>query len=206
MKSAQGFTLLELLFTVFIVAVLAGLAVPSFNSLILRNKVQSETQSLRTDIAFARSKAVSSSKFISICASVDGLSCNGSNDWSGGWIVFEDDGAGGGEGDFADIDKKNSEKLLRVTQQLKDLNIDAIDSGGAGVQGIMFGPRGYVEAMRRSSSDNSSVKTTLKICEPKGDSSVARAIWMEVTGRSSLSQDADNSGIHEDVAGVDLSC
>ncbi|MBX2857638.1 MAG: GspH/FimT family pseudopilin [Cellvibrionaceae bacterium] len=206
MKSEQGFTLLELLFTVLIVAVLAGLAAPSFNRLILINKVQSETQGLYIDIAFARSEAVSRNKFISICASVDGLTCNGSNRWSDGWIVFEDDGAGGVADDFADTAKQSGEKLLRVTQQMENLTIDAIDAGGAGVQGIMFGPRGYIASMRRFSNDNSSVKTTLKVCGPGGDSGVARAIWMQVTGRSELSQDTDGSGIHEDAAGVDLSC
>ena len=207
MIGVRGFTLIELIFTLAIAAILAAMAVPSFNSFLLRNKVQSETQSLRADLSFARSKAVAGSQFITICASSDGLTCNHSNDWSGGWIVFEDNGSGGsGNSGFANISKNNSEKLLRVTQQLKNLDINATDSDGEGVQGIMFGPRGYVEGMRRAGADTDSLKTTLKICEPGGDSGVARAVWMDITGRSATSQDSDSSGVHEDVLGADLSC
>jgi len=205
MNKQLGFTLLELLITVAISALLITIAAPSFQDYIAKNKVQTEARKLQSDISFARSEAVTGSKYISICASTDGKSCNGSSDWSGGWIVFEDVG---NNSNFANIDTNNSagEKVLRYTQQLKSIDIEATDTGGEGILGMMFSPRGYMDGLRRSNTDTAISRATIKVCEPGGNVSHARAILMEMTGRSMGSNDNDSNGVHEDAAGSNLSC
>ncbi len=91
----HGFTLVELVIVVAMVAVLASIAVPSFASLIQRNRVAAEINSLVSDLQFARSEAIRRGLPVSLCTSADGKSCLGTNAWHSGWLVFSDaDGSG----------------------------------------------------------------------------------------------------------------
>jgi type IV fimbrial biogenesis protein FimT len=90
----RGFTLIELMIAVAILAILLSLAVPSFQDTIRRNQITANTNSLVTSLALARSEATKRGIRVSLCAS-NGVVCTGSTDWSTGWQVIEDrDGNG----------------------------------------------------------------------------------------------------------------
>jgi type IV fimbrial biogenesis protein FimT len=55
----RGLTLIELMVVIALVAIVVGLAAPSFGDMIARQRVRSYADALVTDIAFARSEAVS---------------------------------------------------------------------------------------------------------------------------------------------------
>jgi type II secretion system protein H len=57
-RSSQGFTLIEAMVVVALVAILAALAVPSFTTMIANQRVDSATQELHTLLQFARAEAV----------------------------------------------------------------------------------------------------------------------------------------------------
>lgn len=59
MKSASGFTIVELMITVAVAAVLVTLAAPSLYDFILMQRLKSINAQLVTDMQFARSEAVS---------------------------------------------------------------------------------------------------------------------------------------------------
>lgn len=81
LKRQTGFTLIELMVTVAIVAILAAISVPSFKDQIERSQTKSVMASFITGMAYARSEAVK------IGAPVHLRSIGGSNDWSDGWCV-----------------------------------------------------------------------------------------------------------------------
>jgi type IV fimbrial biogenesis protein FimT len=85
-----GFTLVELMVTIAIAAVLVGVVIPGFFNLIANNRLTVATNELVTCMHFARSEAVRSEVPVSICASTDGQSCSGDLDWGRGWIIFSD--------------------------------------------------------------------------------------------------------------------
>ena len=58
MKMCRGFTLLELMVTVAVVAILATVAVPGFRDLIQNNRVTTQTNELVSALNFARTEAV----------------------------------------------------------------------------------------------------------------------------------------------------
>jgi type IV fimbrial biogenesis protein FimT len=89
-KRQGGATLIELMATVGVVAILSVIAVPNFSS-IHRNAVRTTTlNDLVRAIFLARSEAIKRNAVVSICPSVDGIRCDSTlPNWNGGWIVFE---------------------------------------------------------------------------------------------------------------------
>ena len=84
-----GFTLIELMFAIAVVAVLITIAVPNFRSFTANNRVASTESDLVSALALARSEAVKLGTPVSVCASADGATCSGDpSGWAGGWIVF----------------------------------------------------------------------------------------------------------------------
>ncbi len=84
-----GFTLLELMVTITIVAILGALAAPSFQTMIHANRTRSVASELLATLNLARSEAARRGQPVSICRSSNGSSCSSSGTgWDQGWIAF----------------------------------------------------------------------------------------------------------------------
>jgi|HigsolmetaAR201D_1030396.scaffolds.fasta_scaffold04537_7 prepilin-type N-terminal cleavage/methylation domain len=91
MERAQtGVTLIELMVALMVLAILLGVAVPSFAEFTRSNRATAAQNDLVTAFNLARSEALRTSAPVSVCPSADGASCGGVNDWASGWIVFTD--------------------------------------------------------------------------------------------------------------------
>jgi type IV fimbrial biogenesis protein FimT len=97
----RGFTLLELLITLAVAAILLSIAVPSFSTAIQNNRMTTQINELNSALSLGRSEAVKRNNPITICQSSNGTSCTG--DWEDGWIVFVDPNADGVVADPVDI-------------------------------------------------------------------------------------------------------
>ena len=95
MKVSGGFSLVELMVVITIVAVLLALGVPSYRYVTNSNRVSSEVNALLGDLQFARSEAIKEGATVTVCptANFDFAAapiCNagaGSTEWDKGWIV-----------------------------------------------------------------------------------------------------------------------
>jgi type IV fimbrial biogenesis protein FimT len=87
-----GFTLVELMITVLVAAVLLAIAAPGFRSLIERNRLQAATSNLYTSLVLARSEALKRNQPVIVCQSASGQSCGTTpaGRWEDGWIVHVD--------------------------------------------------------------------------------------------------------------------
>jgi type IV fimbrial biogenesis protein FimT len=86
-EGQKGFTLLELMFTIAVAAVILSFGVPGFLSFIDNNRAATHTNDLVTALNLARSEATRRSTRVLLCSSSDGASCSGSNNWSTGWVA-----------------------------------------------------------------------------------------------------------------------
>lgn len=90
MKHSTGFTLVELMLTLTVVAILLAVAVPSYRSFVQSNRAASQANAVLRALTYTRSEAVKRAAVVTICQSGDQSSCGGGTSWEGGWIVFSD--------------------------------------------------------------------------------------------------------------------
>ncbi len=88
----SGFTLIEMIVTVAIVAILSSIAAPSFRGMIENNRASAEANELVAGLLLARSEALKRRNNVTLCTSTDQSTCagNGEKNFSKGWIVFQD--------------------------------------------------------------------------------------------------------------------
>jgi type IV fimbrial biogenesis protein FimT len=121
-RNESGFTLVELMIGLSIVAILAGLSFGSF-SLFGSFTSTSEINGLIADLYYGRSEALKRRSSITMCRSEDGSHCAKGSHWENGWIVFVD---------------RNRNRLVR-----NGLESDASLTLGSGYYYyIMFSPTG----------------------------------------------------------------
>lgn len=88
--SQSGFTLVELITTMAIVAVLLTIGIPSIQTMMRNNRVAVHANEFISALNFARSEAVKlgGDSLVILCPGTSS-GCSGS-DWGNGWIVFVD--------------------------------------------------------------------------------------------------------------------
>jgi len=116
LKTGSGFTLIELMIAISISIVILTFAVPSFSSFIKNGRVTTFTNTLVTDVNFARQEAVTRGDKVILCRSANPTaaspSCGGNaNNWSSGWLVFVSKDANTTYDDGTDV-------LLRATNEV----------------------------------------------------------------------------------------
>jgi type IV fimbrial biogenesis protein FimT len=76
----SGFTLVELMVVIAVLAILATIAIPGFQGIVAQNRATSAANELQATLQFARSAAIAQSRQVTVRPTAGG-------DWGGGWVV-----------------------------------------------------------------------------------------------------------------------
>ena len=134
---SRGFTLLELMVTVSIIAILAAIALPSFARTLASNRVVTNINNFIAITSLARSEAIRRNVPAGVCASGDGETCG--DDWNKGWIVYHHKSASDHtlvvlrEGSFSSKDEATAHGFAG------DLQFDARGRAKS-AGGLLYGP------------------------------------------------------------------
>ncbi len=147
----SGFTLIEAMVTVAVLAIVIGVAIPNFTSLISANKLTAQSNELLAALTVARSEAIKQNQSILLCHSSTGVLCNDApaGGWQG-WLIRRTD---------------NTEVIAAGsinTDQLQILTNPAINGStfGGTTHLIRFTPQGLV----RNASANSVINGAFRVC------------------------------------------
>jgi len=127
----QGFTSLELLVSMAIVAILLGAGVPSLRNYSWNLRMKTTVDTLQTDLNLARRSAISLNTQTIACPAPDGGTCSGDSIWTNGWIVFTDLNA--------DNQRQVGEPLLKQAGAVEFINISSSRSR----RYLRFNPDGF---------------------------------------------------------------
>ena len=155
--------------TVAIAAILAMVAVPSFNKTIVNYRLTSYTNNFVASAHLARSEAIKRNSRMTLCKSANGTSCTSAGGWHQGWIIFND----------VDNDAvKDSGEVLVYKETA--MSTDFLMTGDSNVVNyVSFVPSGAAVQMG-----------TLTLCSQSGSGGQARQIIINSTGRLRLTKDS----------------
>ena len=140
MKPAHGFTLIELMTTLAVAAVILTIGVPSFQELIKANTLNSQVNSFVAGINLTRSEAIKRSGRVSICRMGFCRLPTTPGGWEQGWIVFFDPIDPVGEINSGDtIIRTNGPAPGSVTIRGNSNVKDKITFLGSGIAGVNNG-------------------------------------------------------------------
>jgi type IV fimbrial biogenesis protein FimT len=168
--SQAGFTLVELIITMAIAAIIMTQAVPAFSTTIKNNRLATETNKLVADINLARSESIKRGVNLIMCSSTNpsaaAPTCADSATWTTGWLVFADDNA---SGDF----EAANDTLIRI------------GLGQSAGSSIGFISNANTLTYTAQGLTTSAATTVVAICDDRG-TSFGRQIQINPTGRPRL--------------------
>ncbi|APO90135.1 Tfp pilus assembly protein FimT/FimU [Xanthomonas euvesicatoria pv. euvesicatoria] len=90
---SRGFTLIELMVTVAVLAIVASIGYPSFQGVLRSNRAAAANNELMALLNLSRTEAIRNGQGGGVCGSSNGTSCDGS--WSGGVMAWSDSNGNG---------------------------------------------------------------------------------------------------------------
>ncbi|WP_148649667.1 GspH/FimT family pseudopilin [Lysobacter antibioticus] len=132
MRRSAGFTLIELMVTIGIAAILLALALPSFTESMRSNRVSTATNQVLATFNFARAEALRAKSQAWVCPSNDSRTDCGT-DWARGMVVWTDEN-GDGDRTVATEVKRVIEPQDGVTFTFPDTKPIGFDDRGRAVE------------------------------------------------------------------------
>lgn len=166
MRNQDGLTLIELVVSMVLVAVLAAWAIPSLSHLLQQQRLTVRTNELVTALHLARTTAIQRGVDVMLCASADGVSCGSDAGYTPGWLVFEDRERNG----FVDP----GERLLSM-RRFDDPSGPSITGNRMVADYVSFDRRGYSRTLSGAFQAG-----TVTLCGKAGQ---GRAITLNRVGR-----------------------
>lgn len=177
---SRGFTIVELMVTVAIAAILLAVAVPSFTSFAQKRAISQKTVQVRNALELARGLAQSQRQILTVCTVNSSNSCVS----TGGLRLLV----------FLDLDLSYGFNAGDSLHQDIDINSIALKMSASGRPYIRFARSG--EAMESGN---------LEVCSTNQAIDYGRRAIVFRSGRIRLSSDSDGDG-YDDTGGTKIDC
>jgi len=158
--AGTGFTVLEMLLVLSIMAILMILGIPALQSYEMRQRMSAAVNLLHTQLALARNEAINRNTQVVACPGRPTGGCTEAADWSDGWMIFADLNG--------DRQHQGTETVLRVEPGLEQMVIRS----SSGRTSLRFYPNGSAPG------SNSSIS----FCDARGPAD-ARKLVISNSGR-----------------------
>ncbi|MCP5132162.1 MAG: GspH/FimT family pseudopilin [Gammaproteobacteria bacterium] len=185
MNRKCGFTLLELIMTLAIAAIVITLGVPGFQEVIRNNRITAQTNELITALNLARSEAIKRGVPVTMCktsysvtATSPPTACNTSADWQQGWIIYADPGSNDGV-----IKTSEGDEILRVKEAMP--TGFKLGTGGTFTNWIAYLPTGFNRGSGGLGND------TFRLCLD-GNQQTGKEIIVNQAGRAWVKEGASS--------------
>ena len=177
--TTRGMTLIELILSIGVIAIITSAAIPSFHAYIEHNRIKTTSNELRMVLSLARQTAISSGSDTYVCELIPSNTCNSHRpfaaNWSYGWLAFVD------LNQNAELDKTDT--IIRQYRSSNESNI-----------GIIFNQRGRL----RFRANGSARSAGFYLC----NSEEAEHILLLYTGRTRVKTLSDASRIKQCLAAI----
>ncbi|RZL68683.1 MAG: prepilin-type N-terminal cleavage/methylation domain-containing protein [Variovorax sp.] len=180
LKRVQGFTLIELMVVVAMLATLLALAAPSFRDMQKNSQVTTLGNEFVMGAAFARAEAITRNQCVTMCIAKDWSATtpeceDAKRDWNAGWIIFTNNKCD-------DKAKDASAELLKV--YLGDPSGPTMSAPAAtDLRVVRFNSRGQTLLP---------AKALLSIT-PGGESTATKEVCLDKTGRARIAKASSTS-------------
>jgi type IV fimbrial biogenesis protein FimT len=170
-RGQLGFTLIELVVTIAVGAILTAIAIPAFQSFVMNDRDSAQVNSLAYSFNYARSEAVKQDLpgGVTVCPSGGGLPCNGSA-WKQGWIVYY-------------VDANGNNQILQTVPALSSSSSNTVTAGGSATTGITFLSSGMATGLAGAIT----TPLQIRVCDQRGPT-YARDVEVNMAGRVAASQ------------------
>jgi type IV fimbrial biogenesis protein FimT len=173
MRRDSGFTLIELMIAIALVAILLATAVPALDDFTNDARQTGAINDFISSIHLARNTAITTNSRVTMCASTSGTNCEVAG-WDSGWIVFGDLNSNGS----LDV----GETIVSAAAAVDGLSIQSGEFPAA----LMYRPNG--RAMTAALTGNSG---EFSVCDFRG-APHAKVILVELSGRPRMSEKKAN--------------
>ncbi|MGB0360323.1 MAG: GspH/FimT family pseudopilin [Endozoicomonas sp.] len=160
-KKQYGVSLVELLVSLTMAAILISVAVPSMKFFIVETRITTTADEVYGSVMLARSEAIKRQKTVSLCSTLDHVTCDETNSgWHYGWLIFTDESEDG-------LLNGRDQLISRVSDLTHLISITW--------------NRGF--NLRFNSRGQTSQAGTFKVCDQESSEQDSKAIVISMTGR-----------------------